>query len=82
MRMPTQVRRRYMARLSGPLIDRIDLRVRLEAVTSAQLVNESVIAESSAAVSKRVVGAREAAADRWRTPWPPHQLGSLRRAAA
>ncbi len=58
-------RRRYLARLSGPLLDRVDLRVALQAVTSAQLIREDVVAESSAAVLARVVDARGAAGKRW-----------------
>lgn len=59
-------RRRYLGRLSGPLLDRVDLRVNLTAVTSAQLTREDSTPEASAAVLKRVIAAREAAAIRWR----------------
>lgn len=59
-------RRRYLGRLSGPLLDRVDLRVNLTAVTSAQLTREDSTPEASAAVLKRVLAAREAAAVRWR----------------
>jgi magnesium chelatase family protein len=58
-------RRRYMARLSGPLLDRVDLRVELEAVTSAQLIRDDAVAESSATLLSRVIAARGAAAQRW-----------------
>jgi magnesium chelatase family protein len=58
-------RRTYFHRLSGPLLDRIDLRVRLEPVGAAALVNEPGTQESSAQVLKRVMAAREAAAQRW-----------------
>jgi magnesium chelatase family protein len=62
-------RRRYLGRLSGPLLDRIDLQVRLEQPTRA----ERVLAdggESSATVAARVRAAREAARDRLGgTPW-------------
>jgi magnesium chelatase family protein len=59
------VRRRYLARLSGPLLDRVDLRVRLEAVTSAQLTRIDAPAEPSAVLLARVLKARNAATDRW-----------------
>jgi magnesium chelatase family protein len=59
-----RARSRYMGRLSGPLLDRVDLRVGLHPVTSAQLTND-VRPESSATVLARVVAARAAAADRW-----------------
>ncbi len=57
-------RRRYLSRLSGPLLDRVDLRVSLDPVTSAHLIDD-LRPESSAAVLGRVVAARAAAADRW-----------------
>jgi magnesium chelatase family protein len=58
-------RRRYLARLSGPLIDRIDLRVTLNPVGAAALLDDAGPAESSATVLARVLAARAAAADRW-----------------
>jgi magnesium chelatase family protein len=57
-------RRRYLARLSGPLLDRVDLQVTLLPVASATLLGETA-AESSAAVASRVAQARAAAAARW-----------------
>ncbi len=62
-------RRRYLGRLSGPLLDRIDLHLRLEAVTAASLLGaESAAApEDSATMAARVAQARAAAAERWRT---------------
>lgn len=67
---PPMVRRRYLARLSGPLLDRVDLRVRLFPVTRAYLLAEVSEIESSAIVARRVADARSAAAERLRhTPW-------------
>lgn len=59
------VRRRYLGRLSGPLLDRIDMRVDLAPLSSAQLLDDHEAAEESAAVAQRVVKARAAAAARW-----------------
>jgi magnesium chelatase family protein len=59
------VRRRYLSRLSGPLMDRIDIRVDLPAVDLSALAS-SETEESSAAISERVLAARERAAFRWR----------------
>ncbi|KAB1941298.1 YifB family Mg chelatase-like AAA ATPase [Micromonospora sp. ALFpr18c] len=59
------VRRRYLGRLSGPLLDRIDVQVRLMPVRAAELMASGGDAESSAAVAARVAAARAAAADRW-----------------
>ncbi|MFI7022531.1 YifB family Mg chelatase-like AAA ATPase [Micromonospora sp. NPDC049900] len=57
-------RRRYLARLSGPLLDRIDLQVRLPPMRAAELM-EPAAHESSAVVAARVAAARQAAAGRW-----------------
>ncbi|GGM82498.1 ATP-binding protein [Dactylosporangium sucinum] len=64
---PSQVRRRYLGRLSGPLMDRVDLQVDLDPVRSAALVDTEAV-ESSEVVAKRVAAARGSAAERWR-PW-------------
>jgi len=64
------VRRRYLGRLSGPLLDRIDLKIELEPVGRKELLNDRKLAESSHTVALRVVQARERAAHRLRgTPW-------------
>lgn len=47
----------YQARVSGPLLDRIDLSVEVEAVSAADLVNAAP-SESSEAVAARVAAAR------------------------
>ena len=48
----------YQARISGPFLDRIDLRVDVPAVTAAEMI-APVEAESSATVAVRVEQARE-----------------------
>ncbi|QLQ39809.1 YifB family Mg chelatase-like AAA ATPase [Micromonospora robiginosa] len=60
-----QARRRYLGRLSGPLLDRVDVQVRLMPVRAAELLQTGAPHESSAAVAARVAEARRAAADRW-----------------
>jgi magnesium chelatase family protein len=63
-------RRRYLARLSGPLLDRVDVKVQLLPVSRAELLCDLRLAESSATVAARVLEARERAAMRLRgTRW-------------
>ncbi len=57
-------RRRYQSRLSGPLLDRIDLRVDLPPVTRAAWLDGPATPEATAAVARRVLRARQVAADR------------------
>ena len=52
--------RRYARRISGPLLDRFDLRVRVEAMAPEDLV-DAPPGETSAAVAERVAQARGAA---------------------
>lgn len=57
-------RRRYLSRLSGPLLDRIDLQVRLNPARPSAVMGEDR-GETSAAVAARVADARSTAASRW-----------------
>lgn len=57
-------RRRYQARLSGPLLDRVDLRVRTMPTLAAMLADTEP-AEPTAVVRERVAEARARAAHRW-----------------
>jgi magnesium chelatase family protein len=56
-------KRRYLGKLSGPLLDRVDLRVQMHAVRAGAF--SATGAESTAQVRHRVALAREAAAQRW-----------------
>lgn len=57
-------KRRYLARLSGPLLDRVDLRVRMRPITAMSTAEVSA-PESTAEVRARVDKARRRAVDRW-----------------
>jgi magnesium chelatase family protein len=57
-------KRRYLARLSGPLLDRVDIRVRMRPIT-AMLAVQADPPESTAVVRSRVETARDRAAKRW-----------------
>jgi magnesium chelatase family protein len=80
---PPDVRRRYLARLSGPLLDRIDMHVEVPRITRAEMLAEGGRGEPSADIAARVAAARAAAAARYAgTPWrvngdvPPVELRS------
>ena len=57
--------RRYLDRISGPLLDRIDLQIEVDSVP-VQEINTSAPAESSAAVAARVNAARMIQQERYR----------------
>ncbi len=72
---------RYQNRLSGPLLDRVDLQVQVAPVTRAELMRRDTSAETTEVVAARVLAARERAAARLAgTPWrtnaevPGHEL--------
>ena len=66
---PTQ-RRRYLGRISGPLMDRVDIRVVVDPPTAVDLDYASPKAESSQQIRERVIKARANAAKRLQnTPW-------------
>ncbi len=54
----------YQARISGPLLDRIDLRIQVPAVSARDLIQPSA-AETSEVVAKRVARARQRQCDRY-----------------
>ena len=63
-------RRRYLGRISGPLLDRVDVKIELEPVGRKELLNDRSFSESSRTVAMRVIQARDRAAHRLRgTPW-------------
>ncbi|KES06566.1 hypothetical protein BU52_14215 [Streptomyces toyocaensis] len=67
---PPSAIRRYQARLSGPLLDRVDLRVEVDRVTRTELTAGGARGEATARVAERVRTARERAAARFTgTPW-------------
>ena len=64
------IKRRYLGRLSGPLLDRVDVKVELLPVGRAELLNDRRFTETSRAVAARVIQARARAARRLAgTPW-------------
>ena len=76
-----EARRRYLARLSGPLLDRVDMHVQVDRISRAELLAEQGEVEPTSVVARRVLHAREAAAARYSgSPWrtngevPPVEL--------
>lgn len=59
----TQVRK-YLGRISGPLLDRIDLQIEIHALSFDEL-SRTHVAESSASIRERVVKARQIQIDRF-----------------
>lgn len=66
-------RRRYAAKMSGPILDRIDLRVTLERPSLAQIGEQG---EATAAASARVAEARARSAARWQADGVPWRLNA------
>jgi magnesium chelatase family protein len=67
---PPLVRRRYLARLSGPLLDRVDVKAEFLPVGRAELLSDRKFTEPSSVVAERVAAARQRMAFRLRgTGW-------------
>jgi len=61
----------YQARISGPFLDRIDIRIDLPAVSAAEMLHGRGEAEPSAAVARRVAAARERQRERYEAAGAP-----------
>ncbi|MBS6602239.1 MAG: YifB family Mg chelatase-like AAA ATPase [Brachyspira sp.] len=57
---------RYLSKLSGPLLDRIDLQIEVPRLTSEELLNCSTLSEPSANIRKRVINARNIQKERYK----------------
>lgn len=57
---------RYRAKLSGPLLDRIDIQIDVPRLTTEELLNTNSNAESSAEIRKRVINARKIQKERYK----------------
>lgn len=57
---------RYRSRLSGPLLDRIDIQIEVPRLSSDELLNTNVKCETSAQIRQRVVNARKIQAKRYK----------------
>ena len=57
---------RYRSRLSGPLLDRIDLVIDVPRLTSDELLQITDVSEPSEKIRKRVINARKIQAERYK----------------
>lgn len=57
---------RYLTKLSGPLLDRIDLQIDVPRLTANELLNTSENSEKSEDIRKRVIKARKIQAERYK----------------
>ena len=57
---------RYLAKLSGPLLDRIDLQINVPRLTPTELINTNTAEEDSASIRKRVIKARQIQLERYK----------------
>jgi magnesium chelatase family protein len=64
----SMAKRRYLGKLSGPLMDRVDLRVEMHMARAGAFAAEE--GESTAVVRQRVAAARAVSEERWR----PHGI--------
>lgn len=62
---PPQARRRYLARLSGPLLDRVDLHLTVRRVGAAQMTGGARGGTTTAGARERVRAARDRTRARW-----------------
>ncbi len=67
----------YQGRISGPLMDRIDIRIDVPAVSAADLIRPRP-AEASAVVARRVAAARERQRERFQEAGVPQVLTNAR----
>ena len=57
---------RYRSKLSGPLLDRIDLIIEVPRLTTEELINSKQESESSAIIRERVIKSRKIQAERYK----------------
>ncbi len=57
---------RYRSRLSGPLLDRIDIQIEVPRLSTEELLNTNIKSESSAQIRERVIKARKIQVERYK----------------
>ncbi len=56
--------KRYISKISGPMLDRIDIQIELPSLSYEELSSRAEVSETSAQIRKRVISAREFSARR------------------
>ncbi len=56
--------KRYVSRISGPMLDRIDIQIELPSLSYSELADNSTLSERSETIRERVIAAREFARER------------------
>ena len=57
---------RYLSRISGPLLDRIDIQIDVPRLTANELMNSNAVEEPSEKIRERVIAARQIQAKRYK----------------
>ena len=57
---------RYKSRLSGPLLDRIDIQLKIQRLSDEELLSDNKTAETSSEIRKRVIKARQIQLERYK----------------
>lgn len=57
---------RYKSRLSGPLLDRIDIQLKIQRLSDEELLNTNIQSETSETIRKRVINARKIQLERYK----------------
>lgn len=57
---------RYLSRISGPLLDRIDIQIDVPRLTADELMNSNAVEEPSEKIRERVIAARQIQAKRYK----------------
>ncbi len=57
---------RYKSRLSGPLLDRIDIQLKIQRLSDEELLSDNKTTETSSEIRKRVIKARKIQLDRYK----------------
>jgi magnesium chelatase family protein len=57
---------RYLSKLSGPLLDRIDLQIDVPRLTPEELLNSNSVEETSSIIRQRVINARKIQIERYK----------------